>query len=121
VAAKINKIVGEKPGQTAGGASGSLAEMSLPDLVQILAHGRKSGQLKLAMGPHRGEIHFVEGEIYNAMFDQVRGEEAFFQMLKHREGNFSLNPSFRADARLINMTAEMLLLEGMRRFDEDNR
>jgi response regulator RpfG family c-di-GMP phosphodiesterase len=121
VSAKINKIVAEKPGHGADGASGSLAEMSLPDLVQILAHGRKSGQLKLTMGQHRGEIYFVDGEIYNAMFDKLRGEEAFFQMLKFREGNFVLNPSYRAESRLINMTAEMLLLEGMRRFDEDNR
>ncbi len=121
VAAKIHKILGEKPGQTGEGVSGSLKEMSLPDLVQILSHGRKNGQLKLTMGKHRGEIHFVKGDIYNAMFDQVRGEEAFFQMLRFKEGTFSLNPNFKIESRAIEMTAEMLLLEGMRRFDEGNR
>ena len=120
VAAKIHKLLEDKLGD-AGGVSGSLSEMSLPDLVQILSQGRKSGQLKLKMGQHRGEIHFVKGDVYNAFFDNLRGEEAFFQMLRHRDGAFSLNPAFVADSQVIQMTAEMLLLEGMRRFDEDTR
>jgi response regulator RpfG family c-di-GMP phosphodiesterase len=121
VAAKIQKILDERPGRESGGVSGSLTEMSLPDLVQILAHGRKTGQLKLRMGPHQGEIHFVTGEIYNALFEKLRGEEAFFQMLKFKDGTFSLNPGFTSDTKVINMSAEMLLLEGMRRMDEENR
>lgn len=119
--AKIKKYLSETAGRTQEGVSGSLRDMSLPDLVQILSHGRKNGQLKLRMGGHVGEIHFVNGEIYNALFDNLRGEEAFFQMLRHRDGTFVLNPEFRAESRAIEMTAEMLLLEGMRRFDEDNR
>ena len=120
VSAKIHKLLEEKMGQ-AGGVSGSLSEMSLPDLVQVLSHGRKSGQLKLKMGQHHGEIHFMNGEVYNAFFDTLRGEEAFFQMLRHREGSFALNPNFTTDTKVIQMNAEMLLLEGMRRFDEDTR
>jgi DNA-binding response OmpR family regulator len=121
VAAKITKYLAEKPNQTTGGVSGSLKEMSLPDLVQILSHGRKSGQLKLSIGSHRGEIHFVSGEIHNAIFDKQRGQEAFFQMLRFKDGNFVLNPDFKASSREIEMTAEMLLLEGMRVLDEDNK
>lgn len=121
VAAKIKKILDDRSGATSGGVSGSLSEMSLPDLVQILAHGRKTGCLKLRMGPRAGEIHFVNGDVYNALFDKLRGEEAFFQMLRFRDGTFSLNPNFTADTKVINMNAEMLLLEGLRRFDEDNR
>jgi response regulator RpfG family c-di-GMP phosphodiesterase len=121
VAAKISKYLAETPNQTTGGVSGSLKEMSLPDLVQILSHGRKSGQLKLTMGAHRGEIHFVSGEIHNALFDTQRGQEAFFQMLRFKDGNFVLNPDFKASSREIEMTAEMLLLEGMRVLDEDSK
>jgi response regulator RpfG family c-di-GMP phosphodiesterase len=120
VAAKIHKTLEEKPGAAAG-VSGSLSDMSLPDLVQILAHGRKNGQLKLKMAQHRGEIHFMNGDVYNALFDRLRGEEAFFEMLKFKEGTFSLNPNFKAESKVIQMTAEMLLLEGMRRMDEESR
>jgi response regulator RpfG family c-di-GMP phosphodiesterase len=121
VAAKIHKYLDDKPGRAGEGVTGSLREMSLPDLVQILSHGRKSGQLKLMMGQHKGEIHFSDGEIFNALLDKLRGEEAFFQMLRFREGTFSLNPNFKAGSRVIQMTSEMLLLEGMRRFDEEHR
>ncbi len=120
--AKINKILRQSSSTTSSsGVSGSLKEMSLPDLVQILSHGRKSGQLKLNIDQQVGEIHFVDGEIYNALFEKLRGEEAFFRMLRHKDGRFELNSDFRAEQRVINMTSEMLLLEGLRRFDEDNR
>jgi response regulator RpfG family c-di-GMP phosphodiesterase len=120
VSAKIHKLLEDKVVK-AGGVSGSLTEMSLPDLVQILSHSRKNGRLKLKMGQYSGEIHFMNGEIFNAFFGTLRGEEAFFQMLRHREGTFSLNPHFKADTKVIQMNSEMLLLEGMRRIDEESR
>jgi response regulator RpfG family c-di-GMP phosphodiesterase len=122
VAAKLHKYLERK--DAAGGpvgVSGSLAEMSLPDLVQILAHSRKTGRLSITSGGRRGEIHFVGGDIYDAMIEQLRGDSAFFAMLRFREGSFALDPSFTATNRVIRDTAEMLLLEGMRHLDEDNR
>src|SRR5690606_8812549 len=41
------------------GVSGSLQEMGLPDMVQVLWHARKSGSLKIRSGAEMGEIHFV--------------------------------------------------------------
>jgi response regulator RpfG family c-di-GMP phosphodiesterase len=122
LAAKVNKYLTQTGNATStGGVSGSLREMSIPDLVQILSHGRKTGRLALTSGRHRGEVHFVQGDIYNALLDNLRGEEAFFAMLKFRDGSFALDPKFTAGERVIQMTSEMLLLEGLRRFDEDNR
>jgi response regulator RpfG family c-di-GMP phosphodiesterase len=122
VAAKLQKHL-DQAAPTAGksGVSGSLKEMSIPDLVQILSHGRKTGRLSLSSGKHRGEVHFVGGDIYNALLGNQRGEEAFFAMLRFRDGSFALDPDFTAEDRVIQMTAEMLLLEGLRRFDEENR
>lgn len=109
-------------GQAAeGGVSGSLKEMSLPDLVQIIAHGRKTGLLRLRSGDSKGEISFVDGDIYGAKAGEKVGEDAFFELLRLADGSFSLNPHFRAKKREIRMTAEMMLLEGLRRIDEQNR
>jgi response regulator RpfG family c-di-GMP phosphodiesterase len=102
----------------ARGVSGSLQEMSLPDMVQVLWHGRKSGSLKIRSGPTAGEIHFVSGAIYNAMWANLRGEEAFFAMLGLAQGDFSLDPNFVAPQQVIMDSPEALLLEGMRRQDE---
>jgi response regulator RpfG family c-di-GMP phosphodiesterase len=100
------------------GVSGSLREMGLADMVQVLFHGRKSGSLKIRARDGAGEIHFAEGNVVDALWRELRGEEAFYAMLKVAEGEFSLDPSFRASGRVIHHSSEALLLEGMRRLDE---
>lgn len=102
----------------ARGVSGSLTEMGLPDMVQVLWHGRKSGSLKIRSGQEQGEIHFVSGLIFNALWMNQRGEEAFYSMLGLQSGSFSLDPNFKTDAQVIQASPEALLLEGMRRLDE---
>ncbi len=100
------------------GVSGSLAEMSLPDLVQILWHGRKSGALRLRRGPESGEVHFAEGMVVNAMWGKLRAEDAFYAMLRISDGEFAFDPNYKAEEVLIKDSPEGLLLEGMRRLDE---
>ncbi|MBM4363549.1 MAG: DUF4388 domain-containing protein [Deltaproteobacteria bacterium] len=100
------------------GVSGSLVEMGLPEIVQVLWHGRKTGSLKIRSGADAGEIHFVDGSVWNALFGTVRGEEAFYAMLTLATGDFNLDPQFRAPQQLLQASPEALLLEGMRRLDE---
>jgi hypothetical protein len=119
--AKLKKAV-EKQSSAAGapayGVSGSLAEMSLPDLVQILWHGRKSGALRLRRGSESGEVHFAEGMVVNGMWGKLRGEDAFYAMLRISDGEFAFDPNYKAEEVLIQASPESLLLEGMRRLDE---
>jgi response regulator RpfG family c-di-GMP phosphodiesterase len=105
----------------ARGVSGSLSEMGLPDMVQVLWHGRKTGSLNIRLRQESGEIHFVSGTIYNAMWGNLRGEEAFYAMLALTEGEFLLDPNFTAAQQFITESPEALLLEGMRRLDEAGR
>lgn len=102
----------------ARGVSGSLREMSLPDMIQVLFHGRKTGNLKIRNGPDAGEIHIDNGSVVNALWGSLRGEEAFYAMLKLDDGEFGLDPQFKPQSRVINQSCEALLLEGMRRLDE---
>jgi response regulator RpfG family c-di-GMP phosphodiesterase len=103
------------------GVSGSLTEMGLPDMVQVLWHGRKTGSLKIRSQSDRGEIHFSNGQIFNAMWGNLRGEEAFYAMLTLAEGTFALDPNVRPETQIIQASPEALLLEGMRRLDEGAR
>lgn len=108
----------ESAAQGGRGVSGSLTEMSLPDMVQVLFHGKKSGALKIRSAGRSGEIHFVSGDIFDALWEEVSGAEAFYAMLRLREGDFALDPNFVAPQRVINDSPDGLLLEGMRRLDE---
>jgi response regulator RpfG family c-di-GMP phosphodiesterase len=100
------------------GVSGSLREMGLPDMVQVLFHGRKTGKLEIRAAKGSGEIHFAEGSVVDARWGDARGEAAFYAMLKLTDGDFALDPSFKPPGRVIHQSAEALLLEGMRRMDE---
>ncbi len=116
--AKIRQIVQQRHARQARGVSGSLAELGLPDVVQVLNQGRKTGQLRIRVGADAGEVHFAEGAIVNALWPGLRGEEAFYAMLSLDDGDFVFDPAFKPGARVITMSAEGLMLEGMRRLDE---
>ena len=105
-------------GGGAKGVSGSLREMGLPDIVQVLFHGRKTGKLNVKSGGSSGEIHFLEGAIANAVLGNISGADAFYAMVRFQDGEFALDPSFVPPKRLVAESAEALLLEGMRRMDE---
>ncbi|HEY5374132.1 MAG TPA: HD domain-containing phosphohydrolase [Polyangiaceae bacterium] len=121
--AKLKQIIEREAtrGGPARGVAGSLQEMGLPEMVQVLWYGRKTGSLKIRSGANSGEIHFVGGAIFNALWTNLRGEEAFFAMLCLVEGEFSLDPNFTAPQQVIQDSPEALLLEGMRRLDEAGR
>ncbi|TKD03110.1 DUF4388 domain-containing protein [Polyangium fumosum] len=118
-AAKLRQLVERRVARGGGrGVAGSLAEMSIPDMVQVLWHGRKTCALRIQTGKSTGEIHFAEGQIVDARWEQVVGEEAFYRMLALLEGEFRLEPGVEPSGRTIAVSPEALLLEGMRRLDE---
>jgi response regulator RpfG family c-di-GMP phosphodiesterase len=122
-AAKLRQLIERRAAKDGGGAAargvtGSLTEMSLPDMIQILWHGRKTCALRISSGASNGEIDFSEGQVVDARWDALRGEDAFFKLLTLREGDFRLDPTFKPTSRSIEASPEALLLEGMRRLDE---
>jgi response regulator RpfG family c-di-GMP phosphodiesterase len=123
LALKVTRVLegAKRAKRKTGGVNGSLTEMALPDVVQILCHGRKSGKLTVTVQGKAGEISFSEGMIWDAKFGALLREEAFYAMLRLREGDFELDPNFRPSEQLIEASPESLLLEGMRRFDEAAR
>src|SRR6185369_16083591 len=97
--AKIKAMLEQRSQNGKGGASkgvsGSLREMGLPDIVQVLFHGRKTGKLNIKSADGKGgEIHFLEGAIANAVLGTLSGAEAFYAMVRFEDGEFALDPSF---------------------------
>jgi response regulator RpfG family c-di-GMP phosphodiesterase len=120
--AKLKAMLDQRASARASrGVSGSLREMGLPDMVQVLFHGRKSGNLRIRARDGSGEIHFVDGNVVDALWGDQKGEDAFFAMLGLEDGEFALDPAFKPTGRVIHQSSEALLLEGMRRMDEGLR
>lgn len=122
-ATKLRQLVEKKQrasaaGTKSRGVSGSLTEMSLPDVVQILWHGRKTCTVRLVTPEGSGDVSFAEGQIIDAKLGGIRGEEAFYKLLTVHEGEFKIDTEAPTPEQTIDASPESLLLEGMRRLDE---
>ncbi|MFP2911477.1 DUF4388 domain-containing protein, partial [Pyxidicoccus sp. 3LFB2] len=100
---------------------GSLSQLSIPDLMQLLGMNKRSGRLALERGNDRGEITVVDGRPANAKLGRVEGEKALFRLLAWAEGTFTFSPGTNSVKPRINRGMDDALLEGMRQADEVNR
>ena len=72
---------------------GSLKQMSIADLLQVLGQNRRTGTLSLEHGDERGDILLANGVPVNARFGIVEGEKALFRLIAWKEGTFAFVPS----------------------------
>lgn len=100
---------------------GSLSQLGIPDLMQILGMNKRSGRLALERGNERGEITVADGRPVNARLGRVEGEKALFRLLSWSEGNFTFAPGASNAKPRINRAMDDALLEGFRQSDEVNR
>lgn len=102
--------------------SGSIEEIPLPDLIQLLSTSRKSGVLVLRSDLGTGKIYLRTGQIYFASIDEgfdVSPRKAMYRMLSWSTGFFELEPpDDRTVLEEIQDSTEALLMEGMRQMDE---
>lgn len=101
---------------------GSLKEASLPDVLQLLAMGKKTGCLGLALHESFGSIYFDSGricyaEIANRPLDT---ENAVYNLFTWTSGTFNFEPGVlpQPGTPLASVDPQSLLLEGARRVDE---
>lgn len=100
---------------------GSLSQLGIPDLLQILGMNKRSGKLSLERGSERGEILVTDGRPVNARLGRVEGEKALFRLLSWTEGTFTFAPGANPGKARIDRAMDDALLEGMRQADEVNR
>lgn len=101
---------------------GSLSEASLPDVLQLLAMGKKTGCLGLTFANNFGYIYFAEGRITHASIVN-RGlptEEAVYVLFTWTQGVFNFEPGVVPEegVELDSIDPQSLMLEGARRVDE---
>jgi hypothetical protein len=105
------------------GLRGDLAELPLPDLVEMTSLGGKTGRLVLfdEEGAVAGELAFRAGRLVGAHCGELTAEKAFYALLGVKTGSFDFDPAAELDADAFNLSTESLLIEGMARLDETYR
>ena len=97
---------------------GSLAELHLPDIIQLVSVSGKSGVFRLIDGEHRGDIWLHEGRIVHAVHEDLSGEEAVYALAIWRTGEFRFEAGVDSPRQTITKSNTNLLMEAARRLDE---
>jgi CheY-like chemotaxis protein len=98
--------------------SGSLSQIFLPDLWQMLAMNRKNGILQVEAERISGSVYLERGEIVSAVTRNITGEKALFRLIPLKEGKFRFLPGKVGVRRTIFTPSQQAILEGMRHDDE---
>jgi hypothetical protein len=102
--------------------SGSIEEIPLPDLLQLLSTSKKSGVIVIRGDAGVGKVYLRKGQIYFASIDdsfKMGPKKAMIRMLSWTAGFFELEPpDERAVLEELQDSTEGLLMEGMRQLDE---
>jgi CheY-like chemotaxis protein len=120
----LNRITLSKAAR--GGADstsvrGTLAQMSVVDLLQTLDIGQKSCRLELHHAGQEGEMQFVNGQLVHAALGNLSGESAVYAVVAWTEGSFLIDFERVECQRTITHSTQSVLLEALRRFDESQR
>lgn len=97
---------------------GSLSELPLPDVIQLVSSSGKTGCFHLTDGDAKGQIYIQEGKIVHAQVDDLSGEEAVYQLAIWSRGEFFFETGSTVAANTIAKTNTNLLMEAARRLDE---
>ena len=97
---------------------GSLKELPLPDIIQLVSVSGKTGVFVLTKSDQTGEIYLQEGEMVHAAVGSLTGEEAVYELAIWQEGDFDFRPGSETSERTITKSNTNLLMEAARRIDE---
>ena len=97
---------------------GSISELPVPDIIQLVSVSGKTGMFLLLRGSERGSIYLRNGKIVHAEIDGVTGEEAVYALAIWSTGDFQFTPGKESELVTIDKTNTSLLMEAARRLDE---
>jgi len=105
----------------ASGMVGQLAEMPATELFQVMNISQKTGALEFNLSRGAARVCFRKGELIRAQYNGKSGEDAFFSIIREREGRFKFTAKLLPEENEAPQVGEFmwLLMEGMRKIDED--
>ncbi|MGE0638808.1 MAG: DUF4388 domain-containing protein [Thermoanaerobaculia bacterium] len=97
---------------------GSLRELPLPDIIQLVAVSGKTGVFVLKNGGDSGKIFLRKGQIVHASVGSLVGEQAVYELARWLQGEFVFTPGTEPDSDTVEKSNTNLLMEAARQIDE---
>ena len=97
---------------------GSLADISLPDVIQLVSVSGKTGVFTLSAEGVDGKIFLKDGQIIDAAAGKLAGELAVYEMATWRQGQFIFTANIEPERVTVTKSNTSLMMEAARRLDE---
>lgn len=97
---------------------GSLKELPLPDIIQLVSVSGKTGKFTLTREGEEGVIFLLNGQISHARSGELTGDEAIYALAIWNEGEFVFTQGEEGSEKTISRSNTNLLMEAARRADE---
>jgi hypothetical protein len=105
--------------------SGSIAEIPLPDLLQLFSASKKTGTLVIRTEHDVGKIYIDGGRVQFAVVNEhfdVAPMKSLFRILTWAVGSFDMDAAEEREFPVkIEMSTEGILMDAMRQIDEIRR
>lgn len=101
------------------GFAGSMSALSVVDVLQLQCGNRFSGSIVFSHQGQEAAVYFQHGEVVHAECGEARGEPVLGAILAWPSGNFQTHANVATFARTIDKRLEHLLLDSLRRIDEE--
>ena len=99
--------------------TGHLSDLSLSELIEFFCNQRKSGRLKVLYQEGPGYFYLQAGSVVDARIGVLHGIDAVYYALTLPNAKFEFSVDAEAGNRTINQPWTQVVLEGLRRLDEN--
>ncbi|HEU5460558.1 MAG TPA: DUF4388 domain-containing protein [Pyrinomonadaceae bacterium] len=99
--------------------TGHLSDLSLSELIEFFCNQRKSGRLKVLYPKGAGYFYLQAGSVVDARIGVLHGIDAVYYALTLPNAEFEFSADVEAEKRTINQPWTQVVLEGLRRLDEN--
>lgn len=101
--------------------AGSLQEIPIDQVCQLIAGAEKTGLLQLTLDGATARIWFEAGFVIAAEYRGELDQEAFNAFIRQRQGSFAFQAGEPAPVRRVRLPVANVLLEALRVADESTR
>jgi CheY-like chemotaxis protein len=98
--------------------AGSLAKVSLADVIETLSVDRKTGTLAVTTLSGAGDLRLADGQIVDAVYLRFEGMKALVRSMGETDGRFLFSPETPPVMRRMHARTSDLLREGKRQLEE---